>query len=162
VLHTFALEMVMEARFEERVTLNVLRGMHECLAVTAAGWRLETLLKQRALGEVEKKDVEKAMWLVSGQYSILWHLRIGQLFAGATYGKWDQSLDEYGQHIGLAFQIQDDILGLLGEPEKTGKPVGHDFREGKKTLLLLHAYQSGSDDDKLFLQEHLGKKISPA
>ncbi len=160
LLHTFALEMVRESGFEQTTLLNVLRGFHETLAVTAAGWRLETLLKQKSLADVKSKEIEKTMWLVSGLYSILWPLRIGQLFSGGTYGHWNKNLEEFGKHIGLAFQIQDDILGLFGSKEKTGKPVGHDFREGKKTLLLLYAYAEGTMTQKAFLESHLGKPIS--
>jgi octaprenyl-diphosphate synthase len=49
------------------------------------------------------------------------------------------SLGEFGEKVGIAFQIRDDILDLLGEESRTGKPVGNDIRENKITLPLLHA-----------------------
>jgi geranylgeranyl diphosphate synthase type I len=48
----------------------------------------------------------------------------------------------------------------MGLPAKTGKPVGNDFREGKKTLLLLHAYQKSTAGEKQFLEDYLGKEVS--
>lgn len=48
-------------------------------------------------------------------------------------------LDLVGRHLGVAFQIADDVLGIWGEPERTGKPVHGDLRQGKKTLPVLAA-----------------------
>lgn len=48
------------------------------------------------------------------------------------------AMGEYGRLVGLAFQIRDDILGVFGDPEKTGKPVYNDLRRGKKTILLIY------------------------
>jgi len=45
---------------------------------------------------------------------------------------------EFGFNLGLSFQMQDDLLGLWGDPARTGKPVGADLRQGKKTLPILH------------------------
>ena len=46
---------------------------------------------------------------------------------------------EFGQNLGIAFQIQDDILDLFGDPEKFGKQIGGDVISNKKTILLLKA-----------------------
>ncbi len=48
------------------------------------------------------------------------------------------SLLEFGGALGLAFQMQDDLLGLWGDPQRTGKPAGADLRHRKKTLPILH------------------------
>ncbi len=50
-------------------------------------------------------------------------------------------LREFGSKIGIAFQIADDILGIVGDPKVTGKPVGNDIRNGKKTILVLSALE---------------------
>jgi geranylgeranyl diphosphate synthase type I len=47
----------------------------------------------------------------------------------------------FGQHVGLAYQLRDDLLGLYGDPRVTGKPVGDDIREGKRTLLMVLAVE---------------------
>lgn len=65
---------------------------------------------------------------------------LGALVAGASAGQQDR-LRAFGRHLGLAFQIQDDILGIWGDPEETGKPVGSDLRCRKKTLPILHGLQ---------------------
>ena len=65
-------------------------------------------------------------------------LHIGAYLAGATK-KQQQALYEYGIHIGLAFQIQDDLLDCFGDPATFGKAIGGDIAENKKTFLWLTA-----------------------
>jgi len=59
-------------------------------------------------------------------------------------------------HAGTAFQIQDDILGIVGDEAQLGKPVGSDIREGKRTLITLKALEVASDNEKQLLQNTLG------
>lgn len=63
---------------------------------------------------------------------------IGALFAGAQPAQ-QQALAAYGDHLGAAFQVVDDLLDFLGDSGTTGKKTGNDFIEGKITLPLLHA-----------------------
>jgi geranylgeranyl diphosphate synthase type I len=53
------------------------------------------------------------------------------------------ALRAYGRDVGIAFQAVDDILGIWGEPEVTGKPMASDLRQRKKTLPILYALESG-------------------
>lgn len=62
----------------------------------------------------------------------------------------------FAGECGLAFQIQDDVLGILGDPGKMGKPVGADIREGKRTLLLHHALPHMPESDREFTLQMLG------
>jgi geranylgeranyl diphosphate synthase type I len=51
-----------------------------------------------------------------------------------------EALSSYGLPLGVAFQLRDDLLGAFGDESLTGKPVGGDFREGKTTALVAHAF----------------------
>lgn len=62
---------------------------------------------------------------------------------------------------GLAFQIVDDILGLVADETVLGKPVGSDIREGKKTLLVLHALSHGDDPQRARILSLLGQRDAP-
>jgi geranylgeranyl diphosphate synthase type I len=70
---------------------------------------------------------------------------IGAILAGAppaTVG----ALRDYGRHLGLAFQAVDDLLGIWGDPQRTGKPVGNDLRQRKKSLPIVAALAAGGEE----------------
>lgn len=55
---------------------------------------------------------------------------------------------EFGQHIGLAFQLVDDALDYTGDAQQLGKNIGDDLAEGKATLPLIHALQNANEEEK--------------
>ncbi len=67
-------------------------------------------------------------------------------------------LGEYGRLVGIAFQIKDDILGIFGDPAKTGKPVYSDLRQGKKTILVIYAMNHLNDSEKEKIKAVVGRK----
>jgi geranylgeranyl diphosphate synthase, type I len=76
----------------------------------------------------------------SGKYTIERPLHVGAALAGRL-GDLRGSLSAYGDPLGEAFQLRDDMLGAFGDPARTGKPVGQDLREGKPTPLLAFAVE---------------------
>ncbi len=76
----------------------------------------------------------------SGAYTVWRPLQLGAVAAGAT-GETLQVLQAYGLHVGEAFALRDDILGVIGDAGATGKPVGDDLVQGKPTVLLALASQ---------------------
>ncbi|HZR53007.1 MAG TPA: polyprenyl synthetase family protein [Streptosporangiaceae bacterium] len=75
--------------------------------------------------------------LKSGRYTVTGPLRLGAAVAGST--ELPPDLVRYGDLVGEAFQFRDDLLGVFGDPRRTGKPVGEDLRAGKPTLLIASA-----------------------
>lgn len=73
-------------------------------------------------------------------------LQIGAYIAGATEAE-QQALYDYGIHVGLAFQIQDDVLDVYGDPATFGKTVGGDILCNKKTCMLLTARENAAGED---------------
>ncbi|MGH9056810.1 MAG: polyprenyl synthetase family protein [Acidimicrobiales bacterium] len=70
---------------------------------------------------------------------------IGAILAGAqpaTIG----ALRDYGRHLGLAFQAVDDLLGIWGDPDRTGKPAGSDLRQRKKSMPIVSALAAGGEE----------------
>lgn len=83
--------------------------------------------------------------------------RIGALIGGGS-DKEIEALTEYGLLLGVAFQIHDDVLGVAGEQNKVGKPIGSDIRKGKWTFPTVISYREASDKDKETLLNILGKE----
>ncbi|MGD9949281.1 MAG: polyprenyl synthetase family protein [Desulfobulbus sp.] len=77
---------------------------------------------------------------------------IGALFAGAGQARL-QALATYGNLIGAAFQVVDDLLDFQGQTETTGKKTGNDFIEGKLTLPILHTLGRASAEDRTTLEQ---------
>jgi octaprenyl-diphosphate synthase len=82
--------------------------------------------------------------------------RTGALVAGAQASQ-VQALSAYGHHLGLAFQMADDLLDYTQDMTTMGKQAGADLREGKLTLPLIHALSRASDADRRCMTAMLGK-----
>jgi len=67
-----------------------------------------------------------------------------------------RALAEFGERAGTAFQLQDDVLGLVGSEQKLGKPVGNDLREGKRTLIIALAWTRADEAERTQLSAVLG------
>lgn len=68
-----------------------------------------------------------------------------------------EALKTYGDNLGIAFQLKDDILGITGDEKILGKPIGSDFKEGKRTLAVKTAWDNGSPNEKSRIEALLGK-----
>ena len=80
-------------------------------------------------------------------------IRIGALVAGADGAEVATASTRFGFPLGAAFQIQDDLLNLIGRRGPYGKEIGGDLWEGKRTLMLIHALRQGTADER----ERLGR-----
>lgn len=80
-------------------------------------------------------------------------MKIGAIVGGATTEQADLIYD-FGENLGIAFQLQDDILDVYGDPEKFGKQIGGDIIANKKTYLLLKLQELAHKDDLSALAEH--------
>jgi geranylgeranyl diphosphate synthase type II len=81
-------------------------------------------------------------------------MQMGALVGGANEEQ-QQHLYQFGLHLGIAFQIQDDYLDAFGDPATFGKQVGGDILANKKTFLLIHALEVAQGKDKQELQHWL-------
>ncbi len=69
-----------------------------------------------------------------------------------------QALRDFGQYLGISFQLIDDALDYAASQEALGKTIGDDFREGKVTLPVILAYQAASEDERAFFEEALSEE----
>lgn len=74
-------------------------------------------------------------------------LALGAVIAGASPEE-EYHIDAFGRHIGIAFQIQDDLLDTFGDPDKFGKKTGGDIVQNKKTFLLIKALEVADEKSR--------------
>lgn len=97
----------------------------------------------------------------SAKYTIEQPLLIGASCAGADDATL-AALSDYGLALGEAFQLRDDLLGVFGNPDRTGKPAGDDLREGKRTVLIAYAIEGLAPVDRERFRAAFGNtELSP-
>jgi geranylgeranyl diphosphate synthase type II len=130
-----------------KVDNSILRDVLDIFNETAAG----VCQGQQADMNFEKRELvsipeylqmirEKTAVLLAGS------LQIGALIGGADHSE-AELLYEFGENLGLAFQLQDDILDVYGDPEKFGKQIGGDIIANKKTFLLIKAKDTNTGSE---------------
>ncbi|MEE9411177.1 MAG: polyprenyl synthetase family protein [Candidatus Heimdallarchaeota archaeon] len=102
---------------------------------------------------------EEYLEMITGKTAALFEraARMGAVFAQGSESQ-IECLGNFGRNSGIAFQLVDDIIGTFGDSEKTGKPVDSDLREGKKTILVIKAFQNATKEQGKRMNEILGKQ----
>jgi geranylgeranyl diphosphate synthase type I len=127
----------------------------------AAGQILDVMAAARSLTDTSRPTdwaVTEAYRVVeykTAKYTVQRPLQIGAALAGADEAL-QQSLAAYGSALGRAFQFRDDLLGVFGDSEVTGKPAGDDLREGKLTVLVGHTLRAVDEQTRARVGELLG------
>ena len=152
-------EMLRRCGLPEPDVTRALRVFDLCRSEVIAGQFLDVSVQARG-----RADVDTAMTVLrfkSAKYSIQRPLHIGAALAGADEAT-QRVLGGFGLPLGEAFQLRDDLLGVFGDPEVTGKPAGDDLVEGKRTVLVALALDAADRDDARLLDGSLGTPLSPA
>jgi geranylgeranyl diphosphate synthase type I len=123
-----------------------------------AGQYLDVLAQ--ANGDESPASALRIARMKTAAYTVERPLHLGAALAGAGEHT-VRALRGFGADIGVAFQLRDDLLGVFGDTELTGKPAGDDLREGKRTLLvalgLQRAEQAGRHADAEFVRGAIGR-----
>jgi len=127
------------------LTFDVLNEFFNILMHTVDGQTFELTWLHENDWSISEEDYFNMIYNKTSWYTIMGPCRLGALLAG------DKNLDRFnafGEYLGKAFQIQDDILNLVGDEAKYGKEIGGDIQEGKRTLILIHLLNACSDEEK--------------
>ena len=138
----------------ETGSLRVLDILANASAVIAEGEVLQ-LAMQNDLSTGE----ETYFQVIRGKTAALFSAaaEVGAVIAGESAER-QAALKDYGDKLGIAFQIADDLLDYGGSSAALGKNVGDDFREGKITLPVLLAYERAEGDDRAFWKRVIEKR----
>ena len=147
-------ELLAEASFPADRRLEAISRMNRLLDEVTTGECLDVLSSY--IGEaMTEEDIRTVAHYKTASYTVDGPLQIGGILAGAS----QEILDAYTAFaipIGIAFQLRDDVLGIFGDSEKTGKSVSSDIQEGKRTLLIHAALRRASEEDASYLRHWLG------
>jgi len=150
-----AQELLLSSQFPGEALLPAIGLLSRVTADTVAGQLLD--VANVSLPQLTEEHVLRIHEYKTAHYTVMLPLAMGAILARADE-RVLPLISAYAIPVGIAFQIQDDILGLYGDEEVLGKPVDSDVREGKKTLLMVHAYRSADRADREFLERVHGKE----
>lgn len=148
-----ACDILTDSDFDAPLKVKALSKLHKQIVTVGYGQMLDVV------GSVRKSVSEEDVFLVhefkTATYTYETPISVGAILAGAT----DEDvkvLTDYAIPAGIAFQIQDDILGMFGDEEKLGKANTSDLREGKHTLLIIKALENGTPKQVKTITQALG------
>jgi geranylgeranyl diphosphate synthase type I len=147
-------ELFWDSGFPPQVVLTGLRWYNRMRVEVVAGQYLDIAAARSQA--VDESRIRRIAAMKSGGYTVEKPLLIGGALAGAT-PELASALSAYGMPLGEAFQLRDDVLGVFGEPEVTGKDTHSDLREGKRTILLVRALEAASPADRAFIDDNVGR-----
>lgn len=149
-------EMLIEAykqlqHYEPTLLAQLLLVFNKMASEVCEGQQYDMDFETMADEQVSKDDY---MNMIRLKTSVLLAaaLQMGAIVAGGTKQQ-QEDLYTFGIHLGLAFQIQDDVLDVYGDERTFGKAIGGDICEGKKTYLFLAARDNATQEDKVLLRQ---------
>ncbi len=151
-LEACAVGLLVAPRIPTHVIRELIKTYSRGLRKVAYGQFLDVILSQLPLAEISEKDVLLVYKLKTSSYTIELPLHLGALACVVDHAKILDDLSRYAIPAGIAFQIRDDIIGLYGSPQVTGKPAGSDVKGKKKTLLVVKAYELAEEAERKFLR----------
>ncbi|MGC9112645.1 polyprenyl synthetase family protein [Acidilobus sp.] len=137
----------LEKGLDEEYVIKAVQALTEASRKVAEGQGYDMLFERS--WDVDAEDYLRMIYLKTGAL-VEASAKLGAIAAKAK-DEVIETMGEYGRLVGLAFQIRDDILGVFGDPSKTGKPVYSDLRRGKKTILVLKAASSNERVKELLI-----------
>ncbi len=140
-------------KIEEKYKNQAIVHFSEMSVSTGLGEMLDVEISMN--NDISEGEILEVAKLKTAIYTISGPLVLGAILAGAK-DKLIEELENFGENLGVAFQIQDDILGVFGTEKKTGKSDTSDIEEGKKTLLLSHALENAKVESKRTLVKIYG------
>ena len=105
--------------------------------------------------ELALDDASRVVEYKAARYTVQRPAQMGAALGGGDDELY-YALGAYGSPLGRAFQFRDDLLGVFGDSQLTGKPSGDDLREGKRTVLIAHAYAHAGEAGQQLLLKRLG------
>ncbi len=149
--------VINDPTLDDAVKVRVVTELIEMTRRTIEGQAMDIGWARDARYDITPEDYLIMATHKTAHYSGAVPLAVGAIVGGGTEAQ-IEGLRNFGLDTGLAFQIQDDLLNLIGEEESTKKDFRSDITEGKRTLVVVHALHHGTEQQRARLVEILSNK----
>ena len=149
--------VISDPTLDNAVKVRVVTELIEMTRRTIEGQAMDIGWARDARYDITPEDYLIMATHKTAHYSGAVPLAVGAIVGGGTEAQ-IEGLRNFGLDTGLAFQIQDDLLNLIGEEESTKKDFRSDITEGKRTLVVVHALHHGTEQQRARLVEILSNK----
>ncbi len=149
-----AFNLVNSSDFSSDLRLSSQNRLNDVLLETAYG---EALDVEYSYKRPKLADIMQVADLKTARYTFVGPLSIGGILSKCSSAQM-KAIREFGLLVGIAFQLQDDFLGVFGDEKTLGKSVLSDMREGKNTLLIYKTRELATSKDKKILDKIWGKQ----
>jgi len=153
VLFSKAFQIITESKLSANATTKLVSRLSKACVDVCEGQLLDVKMAE------EKKIPTQAEYItmISKKTAALFDVSCAMGAICATNKSNDiLNLSSFGKNLGIAFQITDDLIGVMGDPKVTKKPVGNDLREGKKSLPILMAIKLAKGKNKKIILKAFG------
>jgi len=151
----FGYGILNKADFPDSLKAKAIGRLNQILVNTLTGEAKDVFLG--TFGDFNSAKILRMQGYKTAKYTVEGPLHLGAVLAGAD-DNFLKSLTDFAIPLGIAYQIKDDIIGVFGDEEKIGKPVGADIKEGKATLLIAKALESANGNQRKIINFALGNK----
>ncbi len=155
MLGAFGNDVIFRSDFAPEMKFAALSKLQNIVSFTVIGQARDIYIEYQ--GKASEREILSMYKNKTAKYTVEGPLHLGALLAGAS-AELLKEFSAYAIPLGIAFQIQDDILGIFGNAKRLGKPTGSDIQEGKITLLVSRALRDGTKEQKKRIREILALK----
>ena len=143
-------EVITQTDFSSERKLMAVDRLNQAVFEVAAGQQLDVIASFTK--SVSMRHILKINYYKTAGYSVIMPLQFGAILAG-NGTKLHPFMEQYGEGVGIGYQLVDDVIGMFGTERVIGKPVISDLREGKQTLLYFYGMALSDAKQKATLQK---------
>ena len=157
IMYALAIRAFLSIRENMERKERALKKFIEAAIYTGSGEFLELVSSVNDIAKISRESIYKVYDYKTAYYTFASPLATGAILAGADR-KQVNILSDYGLHLGRAFQIKDDILGMFSEERAIGKSALTDLKEAKKTILIWYSFNKTDRGNRLAIRRILSKE----
>lgn len=157
LISTTAYRFTLEADLDPVLKVELMKLVCRCMEEVAWGWYDQFLMDYEPLDseKLSFERIRKSIIWVTGKYTLSFPLRFGYTIVGRPM---PSQMEEIADDLGVLFQTGDDLIGLFGDSETSGKSNYGDIVQGKKTIPMWFGYELSGGEQKARLIELVGKE----